>query len=228
VLGVILFAAVLLGGVPRFGGPIWNPGRLQSAPQPTVTSAPTLPPVQHSDSGQTSLLGPAILFGLIAIAAGFVIWLVVRVLLRARGVRTTPHVLDSTELVPPPLAPDAGAEDDTEPDAPIVHRGLRLALDALDEDREPADAIVKAWLGLQAAAEDSGVERRAAETPTEFTSRVITRVQADAGAAAQLVDVYQGVRFGGHPITSADVHAARSAIEKLLDSWHEPILRARR
>ena len=39
------------------------------------------------------------------------------------------------------------------------------------EQRDPADAIVRAWLGLQETAEESGIVRHPAETPTEFTSR---------------------------------------------------------
>ncbi|AYG04887.1 DUF4129 domain-containing protein [Gryllotalpicola protaetiae] len=227
-LGAVLFAAVAFARGLHFGGPIWNPGLFGTEPPPAVTSAPTLPPEQHPDHAQTSPLAPIVLGVVVAAAAVLVGWLVVRVLLRLWATRTAQPVIGAVADDEPPLAPDESAEPEAEPDAPIVHRGLRLALDELAGDREPADAVVRAWLGLQAAAEDSGVERRAAETPTEFTTRVITRVQADGAAAAQLVEVYQSVRFGAHEITSAEVRRARAAIEKLLDSWHEPVLRARR
>ncbi|GAA4172745.1 hypothetical protein GCM10022287_14140 [Gryllotalpicola koreensis] len=227
-LGVVLIAAVSFGGVPHFGGPVWVPGQVAPPRQPAPTNTSTLPPSEPQLHGTDSVAGPLVLTVILLIAAAVLLWFMLRAVLRARGRGRTLPVLTAVEADAPPLPDDLGHDPDAEPDAPIVHRGLRLALDALDEQREPADAVVRAWLGLQSAAEDSGVERRPAETPTEFTARVITRVQADAGAAAQLVDVYQAVRFGGHPISSAEVRAARSAIERLLDSWHEPILRARR
>jgi hypothetical protein len=226
VLGAVLFVAVLFGGVPSFTGPRWVPGANDAPPQNLPSFGP-MRTTQPEPPGAASPVAPLVIAVLLALGGAAILWFVLRALLRARGRGTTlPPLGDAAEPAPPPLPADATV--DSEPDAPIVHRGLRLALEALDEGREPADAVVKAWLGLQSAAEESGVERRPAETPTEFTSRVITRVQADAAAAAQLVDVYQAVRFGGHPITPVDVRAARVAIEKLLSSWHEPILRRRR
>ena len=166
-----------------------------------------------------------IILTVLAVAAGVVLFFIVRAILRARARHVTlPPMVAVDEIPADPVA----AEVEQEPDAPTVHRGLLAALDALDDEREPEDAVVKAWLGLQSAADDSGVERRPAETPTEFTARVITRVQADERAATALVDVYQAVRFGSHPIGAHEVNAARSAIRKLLDSWHDPVLRPRR
>ena len=54
-----------------------------------------------------------------------------------------------TELVP--VEPEAKPEK--------LLTGIGLALQALDEQREPADAIVRAWLGLQETAEESGIVR---------------------------------------------------------------------
>jgi hypothetical protein len=212
--------------VPHFAGPRWVPGQVNVPPPHLSTDQPTLPPAQ-TQSGSSSPVALTVIFALLGIGLAAILWLVLRAALRARGRRKSLPSLGAVDPTPPPLPADADAEAG-EPDAPVVHRGLLRALEALDEDREPADAVVKAWLGLQAAAEDSGVQRRAAETPTEFTARVITRVKADAAAASGLVDVYQAVRFGAHPITSAEVRSARAAIERLLDSWHDPILRARR
>lgn len=161
-----------------------------------------------------------IFYLVIAVIAALMVYVALRYL-RGRRVRLRLPAMTAPEDV---LAAPAATDVEQLPDAPTVHRGLQAALDALDGDREPADAVVKAWLGLQAAADDSGVERRAAETPTEFTARVITRVQADGGAAMELVNVYQAVRFGGHPITAHDVNAARAAVGRLLASWHDPSL----
>ena len=225
-LGAVVFAGVALGGGPRFSGPRWVPGAGEAPPEHLSTLAPTLASQPPVETGSTSVLGPLLLTVAVVLGAAVILWFVLRAVLRTRARQRALPSLEAAEPSPPPLPADAAVT--AEPDAPIVHRGLRLALELLDEQREPDDAVVRAWLGLQSAAEESGVERRPAETPTEFTARVITRVQADAAAAAQLVDVYQGVRFGGHPITPADVRRARTAVERLLDSWHEPVVGRRR
>jgi hypothetical protein len=108
---------------------------------------------------------------------------------------------------------------ETEADLPVLHRGLLRAADLLDDDREPRDAIVKAWIGLQEAAEDSGISRRPSETPTEFTSRVFESVAADRDAASTLLAVYLRVRFSRRDATESDVLAARDAIQRLRDTW---------
>jgi hypothetical protein len=100
-----------------------------------------------------------------------------------------------------------------------VRRGLDRALDLLGEQREPRDAIERAWLGLEEGAADSGVRRLPAETPGEFVARVVARVASDRAAARSLLELYLRVRFGDAPVTAVDVDAARAAIEALRDSW---------
>lgn len=221
----MLVGAVAMGGVPVFSGPLWMPG--VSAPQVPTRSpqAPqTLPPLPGQQQGAGPLV-PIIFAVVLAAIAAFILFLVLRVV-RARLRR--PSIPPLAAIEGEPLITSAEVTEEPEPDAPVMRHGLQLALDALDEEREPADAVVRAWLGLQEAAEASGVQRRSAETPTEFTTRVITRVHADAGAARELVDVYQAVRFGGHPITGLDVERARDAVQRLLASWHEPAVGRRR
>jgi hypothetical protein len=93
----------------------------------------------------------------------------------------------------------------------------------LDEpDRDPADAIVRAWLGLQETAEESGITRRAAETPTEFTSRILRGAFADDRAIKTLLRLYLRTRFGDHPATQEDVAAVRAALQELLRTWPTP------
>jgi hypothetical protein len=113
-------------------------------------------------------------------------------------------------------------EPEPEPGTPVLRTGIELALQALDEQREPADAIVRAWLGLQETAAESGIVRRAAETPTEFTSRILSRAFADDRAVRTLLRLYLRTRFGDHPVTTDDVASVRAALQELVRTWPTP------
>jgi hypothetical protein len=117
-------------------------------------------------------------------------------------------------------------EPEPEPDTPALRTGIELALQVLDEQREPADAIVRAWLGLQETAAESGIVRRPAETPTEFTSRILGRAFADDRAVRTLLRLYLRTRFGDHPVTAEDVAAVRAALQELVRTWPAPELPA--
>ncbi len=112
------------------------------------------------------------------------------------------------------------AEPEPEPEPETLLTGIELALRAFDEQREPADAVVRAWLGLQATAEESGIVRYAAETPTEFTSRILGSAFADDGALRTLLRLYLRTRFGDHPVSAADVAEVREALAQLLSNWY--------
>lgn len=114
-----------------------------------------------------------------------------------------------TQLVP--------AEPVAEPETLLT--GIGLALQALDEQREPADAVVRAWLGLQETAEESGIVRRPSETPTEFTSRILSGAFADDRALRTLLRLYLRTRFGDHPVTAEDVAEVRDALQQLVSTW---------
>jgi hypothetical protein len=116
---------------------------------------------------------------------------------------------------------DPAADPQQVADAPSVLRGIAAALAALDEQREPGDAVVRAWLGLQQAAEDAGVVRSPAETPTEFTGRVLSRTGTDRTALRTLLRLYLGARFGDRAISRADAVSAREALRALEASWEQ-------
>lgn len=127
-----------------------------------------------------------------------------------------------------PAAPERSASPvrvtELVPVEPYVERqtlltGIGLALRALDEQREPADAVVRAWVGLQETAEESGIAPRPSETPTEFTSRILSNAFADDRALRTLLRLYLRTRFGDHPVTAEDVVEVREALAQLVATW---------
>jgi hypothetical protein len=220
VLGILVVAASGVEGTARFTGPRWVPHWNTSPASPAPQRAPSLPraslPAATSGRGSNVALAGILLWVVIGLAVLIIAifiwrWLMRRTPRSRRGDLGNGQALtvSPTVVVPEP-----------EPEAPAIRRGVEQALRLLDDDREPADAIMRAWLGLQQTAEDSGVVRTAAETPTEFTSRIMGRVFADDSAIKTLLALYLRTRFGDHPVTAADVAAARAALQGLADSWN--------
>lgn len=185
-----------------------------AAPPSAATAPPPADPFDVSGVVQTILL---VLAGLVALAVAAVLIRLLVAAIRDRRRRTGRKRLHGI---------DAGADPQVA-DAPTVLRGIAAALVALDEHREPSDAVVQAWLGLQQAAEDAGFARSAAETPTEFTGRVLSRTGADRVALGTLLRLYLRARFGDGAITAEDATDARQALRALETSWERVTAEAR-
>jgi len=208
VLALVAVAAIALQGAPVFTGPRWV---LPWAARQPLPAEQTQPPLTDTPAPRRPerILNVDVSWLVVAVA---VIVLVVVAALVWRAVRRR---LDVPER-------DVDGQEDPaqeEPEPAPVRRGLDRALDALSGQREPRDAIERAWLGLEEGAADSGVSRLPAETPGEFVARVITRVSADRDAARALLDVYLHARFGSTPVSAAEVATARSALRALQTSW---------
>lgn len=220
VVGLALVAGTLVSGPLKAGRPLWLPTAGDGVPHPVLpapfqTRSPApLPAQQHLNALQ---LQQWLLWSALAavVVAGVLVYLIRRALQRSRVLSEQRDARASAGV-----AAAAPVRTD-EPAAPVVARGIDRAIALLDETREPHDAIVRAWLGLQDAAEASGAGRRPAETPGEYTTRIVTRFGADDDAATTLLDLYQGVRFGGHPVDSGTVEVARRCLTRLRDSWHD-------
>ncbi|WP_308468792.1 DUF4129 domain-containing protein [Rathayibacter soli] len=219
-LGAVLVVSVGLQGAAQFTGIRWVPdfsaphntnfptGRQQ--PTGTITPLPAAPGAARG-ALDLSIVG-WILVGIAALTAIVLVlrWLARRPDRTAQGL--PPTSIDSVDDLVAEVVPEAVS-------APVIKRGFSRAIASLDEEREPHDAIVKAWLGVQDAAAESGIQRRGAETPTEFTSRILRRVPADSSAVRTLLNAYLRVRFGDHPATEEDVEQVRRALQSLSMSW---------
>jgi hypothetical protein len=212
---VVAAAAVVVlstaaGGRPVFTSPFGSSGP-RTAPSQVV---PTLPPQFHGDPpdlGLNAAIG-AVLVVLASVIALVVAVVLIRLIVSAIRNRTRRTRLKGRHGLITGAEPEAA-------DAPTVLRGIAAALGALDEQREPGDAVVRAWLGLQQAAEDAGFARSPAETPTEFTGRVLSRTGADRAALRTLLRLYLRARFADGAISAADATAARDALHALAASW---------
>ena len=104
-------------------------------------------------------------------------------------------------------------------EVPVLRRGVAAAQRHLDEIADPNNAIVAAWLALEAAAATSGVRRQPAETPTEFTLDVLASTAADPRATRELLGLYHRARFSAAGVTREDVAAASRCLVALAASW---------
>jgi hypothetical protein len=221
-LAVLVAVAAGITGTTHFAGPRWlphwNPSQSVQPPRKLPSVPSTLAPKTTAlNSASRFPLGTVVLWvvvaiGVIGIAALFWRWWVGRPSREATS-RLSVAVASTSEVL---------TEPEPEPDLPVLRTGIGLALQVLDEQRDPADAIVRAWLGLQETAEESGIVRHPAETPTEFTSRILSRAFADDRAIRTLLRLYLRTRFGDHPVTAEDVAAVRDALQELVRTWPTP------
>lgn len=217
----VLAVAVALGVVAgaALAGPWRMAARDATVPTPTAptTPLPTVtadiaPPPEPSEGGVPLTLVLAIL-GLL------LLFLLLRTFLRratlARGT-TGPG------YEPAPGTVAAGDAAEPEPDLPALRRGVDAARAVLAGRAAPDDAIIAAWLELEAAAASSGVPRAPSDTPTELTTAVLDATSADPVATRGLLHLYHRARFApGAVMTADDVAAARACLERLAASWGE-------
>jgi Domain of unknown function (DUF4129) len=219
-LSALVVAAAGISGTIHFAGPRWVPdwkiaGHAQTPRKPLAPSATTALRIPSRHGASSFPAGRVVIWIIIGLAAMGV----VMVLWRWWVGRPSRGVMSRRTVV---AAATSQLPTEPEPDTPALRTGIELALEMLDEQREPADAVVRAWLGLQEAGEESGIMRQPAETPTEFTSRILSRAFADDRPVRTLLRLYLRTRFGDHPVTTDDVAAVRAALQELLRTWPTP------
>jgi Domain of unknown function (DUF4129) len=208
---VLAVVAAAVGGSWRLQPPDWvlsgQNEPLVPLPVPTVPEfGPTVRPNVEGDPLDVSWLAPlAIVLAVLAVAA-LMWWLWLRYQRSAVEQRTARQV--SGALVLP-----------STPEVPVLRQGVAAAQRHLDQIADPNNAIVAAWLALEAAASSSGVHREPAETPTEFTVDVLAATAADPAATRELLALYHRARFSAAGVTRADVSAASRCLVVLAVGW---------
>jgi len=98
---------------------------------------------------------------------------------------------------------------------------LREAVDLAAHEAESAlpgrasDAVVACWVLLEDAAARVGSARSAPQTPTEFTTVLLTRHQPDRKAVDTLLRLYHRARFGSQPLPDEAAEVAGDALRRI-------------
>jgi hypothetical protein len=142
------------------------------------------------------------------IAVGILIWV-------ARVIRR--HARPSPAISLVAMGAEGGVP--READAKTVHTGLAAALRILESERDRGNAVVRAWQGLEEAAAAAGLDRRPAETTSEFTARILYRSRNSAVPIESLQSLYQRVRFGDHDPDTDEIASARDSLSALIGLW---------
>ena len=214
----MVMVAAALQGTPAFDPPEWKLGTRPAPALPSMPAAPADNPVAEllpAETGRGGSIVGWILLALAAVVVAVLLVILVRAIVRAWRARAPRRAAEA----PGVEVFAAEREADPEAAAPEIRRGIAFARRAIDEHAIPSDAIVAAWVGLEQSASDAGLVRGAAETPAEFALRIITRREAIASDARELLGLYERVRFAGRPATEDDRAAARRALDAIEEGW---------
>ncbi len=178
--------------------------------QPPAEEAEQEPPPEPGDRGVPVTL-------ILAAIGVLLLAVLLRALLRramlARGTTGPAHD-------PAPATAVAPGAAEPEPDLPALRRRVAAARAVLASGGRPDDAVIAAWLELEAAAASSGVRRAPSDTPTELTTAVLDATSADPDATRRLLRLYHRARFAPHAVlTAEDVAEAGRCLERLAASW---------
>jgi Domain of unknown function (DUF4129) len=220
VLGaVVLTVVVVLGSA--VAGPwvitgrdtAWDLFPGQAFPTSTAEPLSNRSPAAVTSQAETSpVLAVA---GRVLVALAVVTLVVLLVVLLVGLTRRWRAAVERRAAEPEILTPglDGAAFDDAH--LPGLRAAVALAGRHLDDDVPPGDAVISAWVALERAAEQTGVRRDPAATPTEFTVAVLDATQVDPAAIRALLELYLAARFSEHPLTDEDVERARASLQTL-------------
>ena len=209
-LVAVLAATVLIGAATatpwRFTLPdrVLPTGEAEAPPPPPAPAASGTPEAQGTPDAITVVA--------VALAVAGALLILALLVLLARRVMTA-------------LAAPPDDEDDALPagdavvagDAPAIpladlQDAVQRALRHVDDAATPHDAVVAAWVALEDAAADHGTTRDRADTPTEFTARLLAATPAPPASVAELRGLYAEARFTRRPVATAQVDRARDAL----------------
>jgi hypothetical protein len=97
---------------------------------------------------------------------------------------------------------------------PEIEGAVGAGLDALESETDPRRGVIRAYAAMEKALGERGFARRAAETPVEYLTRLLARLEAGSAAATRLTSLYERAKFSPHAI---DESMRQDAVAALRD-----------
>ncbi len=119
-----------------------------------------------------------------------------------------------------------GIEETGDDPAAVVAAGLAMTAQRLRDEPDPRRAVLLAFAGLEEALGRTGHSRLAAETPHEYTTRILRSVEAEPRPVQLLSALYHDARFSDRPISRADQEQAADAFDQAHTELTSRTLRA--
>lgn len=101
------------------------------------------------------------------------------------------------------------------PDEPSELGVVRASIAALESERDPRRAILRAYAHMENAFGDVEMARARDETASEFLARTAQRLPKTAGSAAELTERFEEARFSTHALTQADRQRALASLRRV-------------
>lgn len=191
----VLAVTVSIGGpfdirLPDLGAPI------EYFPPPEVeTIAPLDPQFVGQEQNTPNSAAAKVLTALLG---------VILVILLAKGARYAYRMISQALGARDKTVRGASQILDEEPTTqillPELHRAINVGRGHLARMTNSTDAIIAAWLALEAGAQEAGATRDLAQTPTEFTVAVLDQTPANPDITQELLGLYQLARFTTHEL----------------------------
>ena len=94
-------------------------------------------------------------------------------------------------------------------------QAVRASIAALESERDPRTAILRAYARMEHAFQSVDIFRGRDETASEFLTRTTRRLPVRADAAAELTARFEEVRFSTHEITEAHREHALASLHRV-------------
>ncbi|MFH8764100.1 DUF4129 domain-containing protein [Streptomyces althioticus] len=210
-LGASLTVPLLVLVLHRFGssGDAQGPGvddglDVSPFPSPVPDPARTLPPPRDAgDTGDGLGLGPA------HILLGLGIALLVTVVVVA-GTRLWRHLTR-------PLAPEVTATYATPDEEERLARAVDSGRRALSDGDDARGAVIACYAAMEKSLADSGVTRRASDSPQDLLERAVAGGLPAGAAAAALTALFREARYSTHPMDSGHRDRAAAALAEMAE-----------
>jgi hypothetical protein len=216
--GAIALLAIVIVGAARDAdstvGAFFGMSGAPTVELPTIEPMEPMGPAGDNGVASAILYVLAILVGLfVAALTGVLLYRLTRFLAALAKALAESKIAARTppdQLAAGGTVPLAGLEVPEE-----LEDAVAEALKRLDAAPTPHDAVIAAWLELEAAGDSLGQARHPAETPTEFTQRLLDATPAPPAATATLRRLYQRARFSRAPTPAGAIPEARTALGQI-------------